>query len=136
MSGRRSAIASGTPGLPTCCSCIAVGTHAASIWFFSMPASAIASSKASTMRSSASRSQRSPNFEQPMPRTATLSLMPLAMSASLAEAARRRGLPEISDEAALRIAVFDAKHHVHAAADFELFRIDVGEIHHDAAADL
>ena len=72
-------MASGTPDLPTCWSSMAVPNHAASIWWRSTPASFVASSKASTMRSSALASQRSPNFEQPMPRMTALSLIPVAM---------------------------------------------------------
>ncbi|MEZ5597665.1 MAG: hypothetical protein R3E84_14965 [Pseudomonadales bacterium] len=47
-----------------------------------VPASAIASENASTISSSAPQSQRSPNREQPMPRIATLSLIPAAISVS------------------------------------------------------
>src|SRR4051812_27124296 len=134
MKGSRSARASGTADLPTCCSSIAVASQAASICFVSMPASVRASSNASTIRSSASMSQRSPNFEQPIPRMATLSLMPRAIVSSLRR--DRRRLPEVAPKAALRVDVLDAEHHAHALAALEAPRIDVGEIHHGPPARL
>ncbi len=69
-------------GIETCTSSIAVANQAASIWLRSMPASATHSSNASTIRSSASLSQRSPNLEHPMPRIATLSLIPCGIVTS------------------------------------------------------
>jgi hypothetical protein len=56
-----------------------VANQAASIWFFSIFASFSASSKASTISCSALASQRSPNRQQPIPITATLSLIPVAI---------------------------------------------------------
>src|SRR5262249_17598085 len=124
---------SGMPDLPTCCSSMAVASHAAWIWLGSMPASAIPSSKASTIRSSASQSQRSPKREQPMPRMTTLSRMPLAIGSLLAGRCRRC-LPEIAREAAGGILVLDPEHHAHGHADRDLPGIDIGEVHHDPAA--
>src|SRR6476659_6312033 len=83
MLGRRSVIDSGMPDLPTCTSSIAVENQAALIWLASTPASAMHSLYASSIRSSAPESQRSPNLEQPMPRIATLSLIPRAIVDSL-----------------------------------------------------
>src|SRR2546429_8788621 len=79
-------------------------------------------------------SQRSPNFEHPIPRMTTLSRMPCGMSVPPYGRNRRRGLPEIAAEAALRVDVLDAEHHPHRLSDREIGRIDVGEIHHPAAA--
>src|SRR3989338_8859249 len=137
-------MASGTPDLPTCWSSMAVPNHAASIWWSSMPASLIASSKASTIRSLAFAAQRSPNFEQPMPRMTTLSLMPLAMARSLrlssgryrSRRGDRRRLPEVPHESTGRIHVLDAEHHAHRGAHVDLALVDVGEIGHHAAAAL
>src|SRR6185503_612508 len=136
MYGRRSVIASGTPDFPTCCSSIAVPNHAASIWLRSIPASFRPSSNASTMRSSAFWSQRSPNFEQPMPRTTTLSRIPVAIADSFRRArSGRRSLPKVSHEAPCRIVFLDAEHHAHRHADLDLAVVDVGEVgHHPAAA--
>src|SRR3972149_11002707 len=133
MNGNLRAWASGMPDLPTCCSSIAVASQAAWIWFFSMPASLIASPEASTIRSSASWSQRSPNFEQPMPRIATLSRMPLAMSCLLRGTGRCR-LPEITRESALRVVVLDAEHHAHRQADTDVCHVHVGEVHQEPPA--
>ena len=83
MLGRRSVVDSGMPDLPTWTSSIAVENHAAWSWFWSMPASFRHSLYASSISSSAPLSQRSPNFEQPMPRIATLSLIPRAMAGLL-----------------------------------------------------
>src|ERR1700690_3885282 len=134
MKGNLRAWASGMPDLPTCCSSIAVASQAAWIWFFSMPASLIASSKASTIRSSASLSQRSPNFEQPMPRIATLSLIPLAILSLLRAGGSGCRFPEIFGEAALLIMLLDAEHHAHRHADLDAAHVDIGEVDHHTAA--
>ena len=66
----------------------------------------------------ASASQRSPNFEQPIPRMATLSRMPAGHRQALpSSGVDRRGFPKIPAEAALRIDILDAKHHAHRLAD-------------------
>ena len=64
---------------PTFTASKAVLNHAASICELSIPASARHSSYASDIKSAGSDSHRSPNFEQPIPNIATLSLMPLAI---------------------------------------------------------
>src|SRR6266849_4886712 len=89
------------------------------------------------MRSSASQSQRSPNFEQPIPNIATLSRMPLAISALLRGGGMSRGgrrLPEIAREIALGVELLDAEDHAHRHADINAADIDIGEIGHHAAA--
>ncbi len=80
MKGRRRVTERGMADFPTCTSSLAVESHAAWMAFFSMPASVMHSSNASTIRSSASASHRSPNLEQPIPMMATLSLIPSPMS--------------------------------------------------------
>jgi hypothetical protein len=61
-------------------------------------------------------SQRSPNFEQPMPQITTLSLMPLAMIACRLSG---RCLPEIAAKAARPILILDAVHEAHGVVDLE-----------------
>src|ERR1700722_4353186 len=113
----------------------ALPIQAASIWPRSIPASASASSKASTIRSSGPWSQRSPNVVQPMPMIATLSLIPLAMGLAFdGRALRRRRLPEIGSEAALVIMRFDPQAHPHRIADGESLGVGVGEFHHHPGA--
>src|SRR5262252_539891 len=82
MLGRRSVVDSGMPDLPTWTSSIAVENQAALICLASIPESAMHSLYASSISSSAPESQRSPNLEQPIPRIATLSLIPRAMLVS------------------------------------------------------
>src|SRR5262245_33455923 len=163
MYGNRRVIASGTPDLPTCCSSMAVPNQAASIWSRSTPASCMASSKASTIRSSALASQRSPNLEQPIPRMTILSLIPVAMVVlsslvlvvcsgcrslvpaadvpaagrwSLMRARHRRRLPEVPHEAACSVDVLDPEHHAHRRPDLDRSVVDVGEVYHHPASSL
>ena len=64
-------------------------------------------------------SHRSPNREQPMPRIATLSRIPLCHELFLSCRAlqRRARLPEIAAVAALAVEVLDAVHHAQRQAD-------------------
>src|SRR5207247_5127195 len=135
--GRRSAMLMGVPPRPVPTSSMCVEYQAAPSSSGVMPASAMASLYASSMRSSGLASQRSPNLLQPMPRMATLSLMPVAMGGSLIRcesAAHGRRLPEIAGEAATLVDVLDAEHHLHRRARIDLADVDVGEVHQDAAA--
>src|SRR5438105_8018446 len=100
-----------------------------------MPASASASLKASSIRSSGPASQRSPKRVQPMPMMATLSRMPVAKSNLLSEGsggprsgAYRRRLPEIAPEAARCVDVLDAIHHAQRQPHAELVAVGVGEL--------
>ena len=79
MFGSRNESDAGRALLPTLISSKQVPSQAASMRPFSMPASAMASWKASTINSSAPASQRSPKRVQPIPMIATLSLIPLAI---------------------------------------------------------
>src|SRR5262245_14605648 len=112
-----------------------------------MPESLRHSLKASSISSSAPESQRSPNLEQPMPRMATLSLIPRAMLVSLGSEgwnsnplsggrrSDRSRLPEVTLEAAAHgVVVADAEGHTHLGADLDLFLVAVGEVGHEAAA--
>src|SRR5262245_26772143 len=105
------------------------------------------------MSSSAPMSQRSPNFEQPMPRMATLSLMPLAieflriskrihltttrqpLSKNLPfTSIDRRRLPEVTAETAFLVEVLDAEDHAHLAAAVDRTDVDVGDVGEEAPA--
>jgi hypothetical protein len=79
----RNAVANGSAELPTLAASSALPSQAAPICLRSMFASAMASENASSINCSLPTSQRSPNREQPMPRMATLSLMPVAIDASV-----------------------------------------------------
>src|SRR5690606_37710773 len=119
-------------------SSMAEPNQAAWIWFFSIPASARASTKASTMRSSALRSQRSPKREQPIPRIATLSLIPEAMSRPLMADRRqidRHSLPEIAAKITACVIVLDPEDHPHGHADVQVFHgVNIGEVAEQPAA--
>src|SRR3546814_5428849 len=84
------------------------------------------------MSCSASSFQRSPKRAQPMPRIATLSLIPLAISIALRG---RNRFPEIFDEPAALVMRLDAEHHSHRRADVDARGIGIGEFdHHPPAA--
>src|SRR3546814_6242354 len=84
------------------------------------------------MSCSASSFQRSPKRAQPMPRIATLSLIPLAISIALRG---RNRFPEIFDEPAALVMRLDAEHHSHRRADVVARGIGIGEFdHHPPAA--
>src|SRR5882724_7817976 len=121
---------SGTAELPRLIGSTAEPSHAASIACFSMPASLNASENDSRIRSSEPQSQRSPKREQPMPRIATLSRMPDAMSA------RRRGgcFPEIGVVVAQAVDLLLAIDGAHVRADRKVFRIEIDELHQHARA--
>src|SRR3546814_15017238 len=69
---------------------------------------------------------------QPMPRIATLSLIPLAISIALRG---RNRFPEIFDEPAALVMRLDAEHHSHRRADVDARGIGIGEFdHHPPAA--
>src|SRR3546814_17825844 len=86
------------------------------------------------MRCSASSFQRSPKRAQPMPRIATLSLIPLAISMALRG---RNRFPEIFDEPAALVMRLDAEHHSHRRADVDArgIGIDAFDHHTTDAAD-
>src|SRR5579885_2195960 len=141
MFGSRSAMASGMPLGPTFCASKPTPSHAAPICETSMPASFTASSNASTISVSASASQRSPKRAQPMPRIATRSLIPLAMSCAPLFGRQRRsvrrglgrqvvryGLPEILGETAVVVHGLDPEHHPHRCPDHHVVGLDVGEL--------
>src|SRR5271168_4451002 len=135
MFGRRSATDRGMPLGPTLTPSKPTPSQAAPICDTSMPASASPSSKASTIRLSPSASHRSPKRAQPMPRIATLSLMPLAMVLILLLFGRqgrygrgavvRHGLPEIFLVAADFVESRDAEHHPHGRADDHVIGLNV-----------
>src|SRR3546814_6623697 len=79
------------------------------------------------MSCSASSFQRSPKRAQPMPRIATLSLIPLAISIALRG---RNRFPEIFDEPAALVMRLDAEHHSHRRADVDARGIGIGEFDH------
>src|SRR5690349_9515718 len=110
-------------------SSVLIPIQAAPISLVSIPASACASRNASTIRSSAPESQRSPNSVHPMPMMATRSRIPLAMSRALLP---RRRLPEVPAIPTLVVEVLDAKHHPQRHTDFEL--LAVGIFHHEPRA--
>src|SRR3546814_17872651 len=67
-----------------------------------------------------------------MPRIATLSLIPLAISIALRG---RNRFPEIFDEPAALVMRLDAEHHSHRRADLDARGIGIGEFdHHPPAA--
>src|SRR3546814_18807259 len=67
-----------------------------------------------------------------MPRIATLSLIPLAISIALRG---RNRFPEIFDEPAALVMRLDAEHHSHRRADVDARGIGIGEFdHHPPAA--
>src|SRR4051794_12492017 len=129
IEGRRSAVASGMAELPTLTSSSALPSHAASICLRSIPASATASVKASTIKSSEPMSQRSPNAVQPIPAMTTRSRIPVAISALHDRPLGGRRLPEIAPEPAPAIDRLDAEAHPHLVADGEAAVGCVAELH-------
>src|SRR2546423_4402216 len=91
--------------------------------FLSTPAEANASLEASTMRSSAPLSKRSPNWVHPMPTMATRSLMPLL---AIAAPQYRSGLPEVVVDAVGGEQT--AERHLHSSADRQVVDLGVGEL--------
>src|SRR5437763_15316412 len=89
----------------------------------STPAEAKASLDASTIRSSAPLSKRSPNWVHPMPTMATRSLIPL-----LAIAAPQYGscFPEVIVDAVGREQA--SERHLHSVTHGELLQLGVGEL--------
>src|ERR1700735_3254122 len=131
----RSAWASGSALLPTLISSSALPIQAAWMSERAILASARASSKASTIRSSGPLSQCSPKVVQPMPTMATLSLIPRAILwASKDRALRWRRLPKISAETPALVVGLHAQAHPHPVADGKATGVRVGEFHHDPCA--
>src|SRR5580698_8682397 len=123
---RRNAIVKGIAELPTLARSNADPNQAAPICFLSMPASCNASWKASASRCSVPQFQRSPNFEQPMPTIATLSLIPVAMDSPRLD---RSGLPEIPVEMPPAVLFLDSKYHPQCRSHVEFRRIDIHHFH-------
>src|SRR5436305_7019928 len=97
--------------------------------FLSTPAEANASLEASTMRSSAPLSKRSPNWVHPMPTMATRSLMPLL---AIAAPQYGSGLPEIVVDAVG--GEEPAERHLHAVTHRQVLDRGVGELDRQAPA--
>src|SRR4030042_18189 len=100
--------------------------------FFSRPASSSASLKASTMRSPALMSQRSPNLVQPMPRIQTLSLIPVAISLHLLD--RWNRFPEVVGDISLGIVKLQTEAEVERVADRDIIDRAIGEVHNRSSA--
>src|SRR5512134_739872 len=89
---------------------------------------------ASTRRSPTLLSQCSPKGVHPMPMIATRSRMPLLAMAPPSSPARRAGLPEIVVHSLG--GEQPSERHLHAVADLDGSRVDVGQLALEAAAAL